>query len=571
MASTSSQIRLLLVEDVAQVAQYIRNLLNAQDQVKLLDVISDGRHVIDQIREVRPDILMVDALLQGKVNGLEVAERVRQAGFDLPIITLTVPQKPIKIGPGMGVVQGPGDAVLRLRLHERHPGGQRRVQGAVARSLSRTYTVFAPKGGVGKTTIAFNLAVAMGQIDGLKVVLIDGNLQFGDLRALLRVPETAPSVLQLPTDRISESDLQEVLWRDPSGIDILLAPPRVEMAEMVTTRDLEKALSLLKRVYNIVIIDTPTTLNDAVLAVPRRERRDPQRGHLRLDHHRQHAGDGADVPGDRLSAGEDALRGQPLGLDRRHRPQGAGRADRPATGVRDRQRRPPGGRGQQPGHPLRARRSRSAQISQDIVRMRQGADRPVRDRARRSRPPVSGGSTLNGMPDARPIGFFDSGVGGLTVLREVLRRLPRESTIYLGDNARAPYGPRSDDEVIRFSGECLDELAARDVKAIVVACNTSSAVALGELRRRYDVPILGVVRPGASAAALSTRSRRVGVIATQATVRSHAYFQAIKDENPFVEVYEHATPELVPLVEAGFLEGADGEAAVVARAGAAHR
>lgn len=166
------------------------------------------------------------------------------------------------------------------------------------------------------------------------------------------------------------------------------------------------------------------------------------------------------------------------------------------------------------------------------------------------------------MPEQRPIGFFDSGVGGLTVLREVLRRLPMESTVYLGDNARAPYGPRSDGEVIRFSSECLDELAARDVKAIVVACNTASAVALADLRRRYDVPILGVVRPGASAAALTTRTRRVGVIATQATVRSHAYFQAIKDEDPFVEVYEHATPELVPMVERGTLDGPEAERAV---------
>ena len=159
------------------------------------------------------------------------------------------------------------------------------------------------------------------------------------------------------------------------------------------------------------------------------------------------------------------------------------------------------------------------------------------------------------MSDSRAIGFFDSGVGGLTVLREVVRRMPAESTIYLGDNARTPYGPRSDDEVRRFSAECLDELAARDVKAIVVACNTSSAVALPMLRLRYSLPILGVVRPGASAAALATRNRRVGVIATQATVRSRAYFQAINEEDPFIEVFEHATPDLVPLVEAGRLEG----------------
>jgi glutamate racemase len=164
--------------------------------------------------------------------------------------------------------------------------------------------------------------------------------------------------------------------------------------------------------------------------------------------------------------------------------------------------------------------------------------------------------------DPRPIGVFDSGVGGLTVLREILRRTPAESTIYLGDNDRAPYGVRSDAEVLAFSTEALDALVERDVKAIVVACNTSTAVGLGHFRRRYDLPILGVVRPGAVTAALTTRNRRVGVIATPATVRSHAYFSAIKDENPAVEVYEHATPAFVPLVEAGLLSGPDVELAV---------
>ena len=166
------------------------------------------------------------------------------------------------------------------------------------------------------------------------------------------------------------------------------------------------------------------------------------------------------------------------------------------------------------------------------------------------------------MSDQRPIGVFDSGVGGLTVLREILRRLPFESTVYLGDNARAPYGTRTDDEVRRFSVEALDALVRRDVKALVVACNTSTSVALADFRRRYDLPVLGVVRPGAAAAALATRTRRVGVIATPATVRSRAYFNAIKDENPAVEVYEHATPTLVPLVEAGRLSGPEVEEAV---------
>jgi len=168
------------------------------------------------------------------------------------------------------------------------------------------------------------------------------------------------------------------------------------------------------------------------------------------------------------------------------------------------------------------------------------------------------------VPDPRPIGLFDSGVGGLTVLRQVVRRLPQESTIYLGDNARTPYGTRPDEEVRRFSLECLDELAGRDVKALVVACNTTSAVALGDARRRYPMPVLGVVRPGAAAAALATRSGRVGVIATPATVRSRAYSDAIADEDPAVVVLEHATPDLVPLVEAGRIDGPEVES-IVAR------
>ena len=125
--------------------------------------------------------------------------------------------------------------------------------------------MFAPKGGVGKTTIAFNLAVAIGQL-GKRTVLIDGSLQFGDMRALLKVPVDAPSILDLPTDRIQNSDLQDVLWRDPSGIDILLAPPRAEMAEMVTVRDVDKVLSILRRVYEFIVLDTPPALNDVNLA-----------------------------------------------------------------------------------------------------------------------------------------------------------------------------------------------------------------------------------------------------------------------------------------------------------------
>src|SRR5438034_297804 len=160
--ASADQTRLLLVEDVPQVAQYIRGLLNAQSSVKLLDVLSDGSKVLPQVQQLRPDIVLVDALLQGRVKGLPLAEQIATSGYGVPV--------------------------------------------------------------------------------------------------------DAPSILDLPTDRVSESDLADVLWRDPSGIDILLAPPRVEMAEMITTRDVDKIVSLLRRVYGSIVIDMSSALNDINLA-----------------------------------------------------------------------------------------------------------------------------------------------------------------------------------------------------------------------------------------------------------------------------------------------------------------
>ncbi|MEA2025059.1 MAG: response regulator [Chloroflexota bacterium] len=264
--ATDEQIRLLLVEDVPQVSQYVRNLLQHQKQVRLLDTITDGRVVMDQIRELRPDALMVDALLQGKVNGLEVAEQIRQAGIRIPIIIVTVPQKPIKAGEGMGIVEVLSMPFSGYELMNALTHSSARYRATAPSAMSRSYVVYSGKGGVGRTTIAYNLAVSFGQVSGVRVVLIDGDLQFGDLRGLLRVPDTAPSILQLPTDRIAESDLASVLWRDPSGIDLLLAPPRVEQAEMITSRDVEKVLSLLRRIYNVVVIDSPPAITDTTLA-----------------------------------------------------------------------------------------------------------------------------------------------------------------------------------------------------------------------------------------------------------------------------------------------------------------
>jgi glutamate racemase len=158
-------------------------------------------------------------------------------------------------------------------------------------------------------------------------------------------------------------------------------------------------------------------------------------------------------------------------------------------------------------------------------------------------------------PDARPIGVFDSGVGGLTVLAELHRRLPEETTVYLGDNARAPYGPRPADDVRRFTIEAIEWLTAQDVKLLVLACNTATARALDLVRERVGVPVVGVVRPGAVAAAAATRSRRVGVIATAGTVESGAYPDAIVEADPQTRVAQRACPELVPMVEAGIVDG----------------
>jgi glutamate racemase len=149
------------------------------------------------------------------------------------------------------------------------------------------------------------------------------------------------------------------------------------------------------------------------------------------------------------------------------------------------------------------------------------------------------------------IGVFDSGVGGLTVLQELYRQLPQESVLYFGDTARVPYGTRSAAEILQFTRETLDWMAEQKVKMAIMACNTSSALALETVRDEYDFPILGVILPGARTAA--RQGSRIGVIATPATVRSNAYLHAISEANPKAEVWQVACPEFVPLIESNRL------------------
>ena len=155
-------------------------------------------------------------------------------------------------------------------------------------------------------------------------------------------------------------------------------------------------------------------------------------------------------------------------------------------------------------------------------------------------------------PADRPIGVFDSGIGGLTVVHELLRELPNESITYFGDTARVPYGAKSAETVARYSEEATAFLLARGVKLIVIACNTATAYAAEALAARLPVPVVGVIEPGARAAAAATRTRRIGVIGTAGTIRSGAYDLAVRRKLDSAHVYAQPCPLFVPLVEEGW-------------------
>ena len=153
-----------------------------------------------------------------------------------------------------------------------------------------------------------------------------------------------------------------------------------------------------------------------------------------------------------------------------------------------------------------------------------------------------------------PIGVFDSGVGGLTVAREIMRQIPNERIVYFGDTARVPYGSKSQDTIIRYSRQIIRFLKTKGVKAIVVACNTASAYALETIRPEVDIPIIGVVKPGAKVAAQTTKNGKIGVIGTEGTVKSGIYTEMIHKENSRAEVMGKACPLFVPLVEEGWMK-----------------
>lgn len=157
------------------------------------------------------------------------------------------------------------------------------------------------------------------------------------------------------------------------------------------------------------------------------------------------------------------------------------------------------------------------------------------------------------MNSSAPIGVFDSGVGGLTVVREIMRQIPNERIVYFGDTARVPYGSKSKETVTRYSTQIVRFLKQQDVKAIVVACNTASAYAMDEIERESEIPVIGVVKPGAKAAIDATKNGLIGVIGTEATIGSQIYTRYIQEQDSRAEVLGKACPLFVPLVEEGLL------------------
>ena len=156
--------------------------------------------------------------------------------------------------------------------------------------------------------------------------------------------------------------------------------------------------------------------------------------------------------------------------------------------------------------------------------------------------------------DNRPIGLLDSGVGGLTVARELLRQLPNEEIVYIGDTRRAPYGPRSKAQIVEFTWDMVNFLLSKDVKMIVMACNTATAMALDEVKAQLDIPVIGMILPGATSAIQKTTSKKIGIIATQASVRSDEYRKIIHHKSSKIEVTSLACPKFVSIVESNEME-----------------
>lgn len=253
--------RVLLIEDLPQVAQHLQQMLAREKEAELVGVEHDGDAALVRVTTEKPDAVLIDALLQGKSTAFDLAKRVRTSSPGSRVVMVTVPQRPIEPKPDEGI-----DAVFIL------PGGANELATALAigkrdvRLKGRMIVCFSPKGGTGKTTIAVNLATILRR-RGHSVALMDGVMQFGAVRHVLQVPPATRSIVDLPTGQGMRTSLSEVLWEGPSGIAVLLGPPRPEEAELMAAPDVATAMQLLAEDHDYVVVDAPSKLSDETLAV----------------------------------------------------------------------------------------------------------------------------------------------------------------------------------------------------------------------------------------------------------------------------------------------------------------
>jgi pilus assembly protein CpaE len=255
--------RVLLIEDLPQVAQHIQQMLARENEVEMAGVQTQADAAIAQATTEKPDIVMIDALLQGKVTGFDIAKRIRDVSPGTRIVIITVPQRPIEPKPEHAI-----DAVYVL------PGGMNELGVAlnvgrhakVATQHGTVVAVYSPKGGTGKTTIAVNMATVLRR-QGKAVALLDGVMQFGAVRHVLQVPPTARSFVDLPAAGAMKTSINEVLWEGPAGVHVLLAPGRPEESDLVQAADIAIAMNLLAETHDYVIVDTPSRLTEDTLAI----------------------------------------------------------------------------------------------------------------------------------------------------------------------------------------------------------------------------------------------------------------------------------------------------------------
>jgi pilus assembly protein CpaE len=254
--------RVLLIEDLPQVAQHLQQMIAREKEAEMVGVERDADAAIERVTTEKPDVVMIDALLQGKTNGFDLAKRVRTASPGTRVIMVTVPQRPVDPKPDQGI-----DAVFIL------PGGANELATALAMGKKealhlkgKMIVCYSPKGGAGKTTIAINLATLLRR-RGHSVALMDGVMQFGSIRYALQAPAAARSIVDLPTGQGMRTSLSEVLWEGPSGVAVLLAPVRPEEAELVSAPDVATAMQLLAEDHDYVVVDAGSRLADETLAL----------------------------------------------------------------------------------------------------------------------------------------------------------------------------------------------------------------------------------------------------------------------------------------------------------------